>query len=141
MLLSLIFSLSLCAADDDEMKTEIKPGTNVSPAQQLVPAPSSVLPKPQVILNPKLRAQIRSKAPFWIDDSHRGAPIRINKDGTFSSEAHGGGAIAGSWRALRGELEITWSDGSEKYRYALTTKGKALLINGRSAKSNRYKLD
>ena len=89
-----------------------------------------------------LRARIRAKAPFWIDDAAHGAAIRINKDGTFSSESQGGGATAGQWKALKGgEIEVLWSDGGEKYKYVVGGSGKEITIKGRSIKKNRVDLN
>ncbi len=141
LLLIPILSLAVHASDD-EMKTETKidPSATKTDSSALKPpltgksAPSN--------LDPKLRAKIRAKAPFWIEDSSHGAAVRINKDGTISSETQGGGSIAGSWKALKGgQLEIQWSDGGEKYSYPVGSGKGGLTIKGRSAQKNRFKLN
>ena len=145
---SLVLSLIICFAalpafaNDEEMKAEVKPGNNNS----ALPAESTAKPpppaKPPSAADFKLRAAVRKKAPFWIADHKHGAAIRINKDGTFSSEAQGGGAIAGGWKAMNGELQISWSDGGEKYAYPVKAgKGGSLTIRGISPVKNRYHLN
>lgn len=141
--LILIPILSLAVrASDDEMKTETKidPTAEKSDTGALKAPPAGKSAPSN--LDPRLRAQIRAKAPFWIEDSSRGAAVRINKDGTISSETQGGGSIAGGWKALKGGLlEISWSDSGEKYTYP-AAKGKGgLTIKGRAAQKNRYKLN
>jgi hypothetical protein len=145
--LSLLLTAGLAAgaqawASDDEMSTETKPGTTVKPHEPLVKDTTLSGPqaKPAKPLDPALRAKIRKKAPFWIDDTTHGAPIRINKDGTFSSEAQGGGAIAGSWKTFKNELNISWSDGADQYSYPVSFGKSGLLIKGHSIKKNRYRL-
>ncbi len=121
-------------AADDEMAAETTPGATHS-----TPAPPAKPPSPADF---KLRANVRKKAPFWIEDHKHGAAIRINKDGTFSSEAQGGGAIAGSWKAMNGELQISWADGGEKYSYPVkAAKSGVLTIGGTSAVKNRFRLN
>lgn len=136
---TLTFTLNV-RADEDEMKTETKGGTGT-----LLPAdgagklpPSAKAPSPA---DHALRAKVRKKAPFWIDDSAHGAAIRLNKDGTFSSEAQGGGSIAGSWKVLGGELHFQWTDGGEKYSYPLAGGKNDLLIRGRKITKGRYSLN
>lgn len=146
--LSTVVTLALPAvADDTEMKTETKPaagapGLNTGPT---LPADGTgKLPPPAKVpsaADHALRAKIRKKAPFWIDDPAHGAAIRLNKDGTFSSEAQGGGSTAGSWKAMGGELHFQWSDGGDKYSYPVTGKGNEVLIRGQKAKKNRYSLN
>lgn len=88
-----------------------------------------------------LRTKVRKKAPFWIHDSAHGAAICLNKDGSFSSEAQGGGSTAGIWKILKGQLHIGWSDGGEQYQYPITAgKGGAILIRGKKAQGGRYQL-
>jgi hypothetical protein len=142
-MLNLIFimALSFAAHATDEMQTQtVKDGAPTSPV--LAPPKEGPQKPPAVALDPNLRAKIRSKAPFWIDDKAHGAAIRLNKDGTFSSEAQGGGAIAGQWKAIKGgEVEIVWSDGGEKYKYKVTTPKGGLNINGRPLKKGRINLN
>jgi|GEM_PF-5680377 len=134
------FALS-AAADDDEMKTE----TKGSGAPAALPADSTgKLPpsaKAPSASDHALRAKVRKRAPFWIDDSAHGAAIRLNKDGTFSSEAQGGGSVAGSWKTMKGELHIQWSDGGEKYSYPISGKGNEMLINGKKVQKGRYHIN
>jgi hypothetical protein len=148
LFLPALLMLTLAAvADDTEMKTETKPAASgqglnkgpVLPADGTGKLPPSA--KAPSAADQALRAKIRKKAPFWIDDPAHGAAIRLNKDGTFSSEAQGGGSTAGSWKALGGELHIQWSDGGEKYSYPVTGKGNEVLIRGQKAKKNRYSLN
>ena len=146
--LSTVVTLAFSAvADDTEMKTETKPATgtpglNTGPT---LPADGmGKLPPPAKVPSAAdyaLRAKIRKKAPFWIDDPTHGAAIRLNKDGTFSSEAQGGGSTAGSWKIMGGELHFQWSDGGDKYSYPVTGKRNELLIRGQKAKKNRYSLN
>jgi hypothetical protein len=140
LILVLALSFALPAfADDDEMKTETK-GTNGAPVEKnpfAEPPKGASAPSK---LDPQLRAKIRAKAPFWIDDTAHGAAIRINKDGTLSSENQGGGSIAGSWKAMKGgHLEITSS--GETYTYSVSASGGKVQINGKSATKGRYKLN
>lgn len=130
--------LAIANDDDVEMQTDIKPGANPSlpVGEQAKPAPPAKPPSPADFA---LRTKIRKRAPFWIDDSDHGAAIRINKDGTFSSEAQGGGSIAGSWKAMNNQLYLQWSDGGEKYSYPVSA-GKDLTIRGKKAIKNRYKI-
>ncbi len=135
-----LLMISLAAAANDEMTTEVKPGTSVpgtAPTSKPVITNKATAGKK---LDPALRAKIRRRAPFWIDDANHGAAIRINKDGTFSAESQGGGAIAGSWRAFKDELFISWSDGGENYGYPVQVRRGEVLIHGRPAKKNRYSL-
>lgn len=128
-------------ADDDEMKTETKNGQGVTTTPNPFAEPPKGAAAPSK-LDPQLRAKVRAKSPFWIDDSNHGAAIRINKDGTISSESQGGGSISGSWKALKGGiLEITSSDGSEKYSYRVSTGKGPLTIQGKSLSKGRYKLN
>lgn len=127
------------------MKTEIKKSdgsTNVAPLAADAPVktgpPTGKAPS---AADYALRTKVRKRAPFWIDDRAHGAAIRINKDGTFSSESQGGGSIAGTWKVDKGELKIAWSGGGEQYAYPVAAKGNALTIRGRAAKGNRFKLD
>jgi hypothetical protein len=143
LVLSLVIAgIFACAAqaDDDEMKTETKAGASATvpalPADSTGKLPPA--PKAPTAADHALRAKIRKKAPFWIDDGAHGAAVRLNKDGTFSSEAQGGGSIAGQWKALGGELHMQWADGGEKYSYPVSGKGNEVLIKGQKAKKNRY---
>ena len=144
--LVLAFALLLpfaASADEMEMKTQSKsgaPGTAAGlPADNAGKLPPSAKgPNPA---DQALRAKIRAKAPFWIEDSAHSATIRLGKDGTFSSEGMGGGSIAGNWKALNGELHLQWADGGEKYSYPVSGKGKELLIRGQAVKNNRYHLN
>ena len=137
---AVILSLAAFAGEDDEMKTEIKKDSTPMTADSKTQAAPQKAPAP--VLDPMLRARIRAKAPFWIDDAAHGAAIRINKDGTFSSESQGGGATAGQWKALKGgEIEVLWSDGGEKYKYVVGGSGKEITIKGRSIKKNRVDLN
>ena len=134
MILELLFAFAAHATDD--METETK--KTEKPAAESTQAAA----KPALSLDPALRAKIRSKAPFWIDDARRGAPIRINKDGTFSSEAQGGGSIAGDWKALKGgQLLISWGNGGEKYQYKVGASGKQIQIEGRKISGGRVRLN
>ncbi|HMN68608.1 MAG TPA: hypothetical protein PKC28_08715 [Bdellovibrionales bacterium] len=130
----LIFALALepmLVSADAEITTETKPGVPVT-------APAG---KPTKPLDPKLRAAIRKAAPFWIEDNAHGAPIRIAKDGTFTSEAQGGGSTAGRWRALKGGiLQIQWKDAGDEFDYKVESSGGALKIQGQKAKNGRFKL-
>ncbi len=139
-------SFGLCAgfpawADDEEMKTETK-GTGAAPT---LPAENSgKLPPPAKApsaADHALRAKVRKKAPFWIDDQAHGAAIRLNKDGTFSSEAQGGGSIAGSWKVVAGTLLVQWTDAGDKYSYALSGGKTDLLIGGKKESKGRYNLN
>ena len=135
ILFALLLSLTVNA--QDEMQTEIKPDSVPS-----VPSPSpTTAPKAATKpIDPGLRAQVRKAAPFWIEDAERGAPIRVNKDGTFTSAAQGGGSIAGSWKAHKGELHIQWSGGGEQYSYAAKAPKGRLQLEGKSKKKNRFHL-
>jgi len=140
LLLLGVFACSV-AADDDEMKTEVKPGANPSLP---VEGPGKLAPpaKPPSPADFALRTKLRKRAPFWIDDSRHGAAVRINKDGTFSSEAQGGGSIAGSWKTMKGELHLQWSGGGEKYSYpVIAGKDGSIRIRGQKPKNNRYNLN
>lgn len=140
-ILAAVISFAAYASEDNEMKTETKKDSTptVTGDSKELTGPQKAPPAP---LDPKLRARIRAKAPFWIDDSTHGAAIRLNKDGTFSSESQGGGATAGQWKALKGgELEIVWSDGGDKYKYPVGGSGKEITIKGRSIKKNRVNLN
>ena len=138
-----VFSALSAWAADDEMQTETSGG----------PGSHSTLPadgagkmarsnKPPSAVDFKLRAAIRKTAPFWINDSKHGAAIRINKDGTFSSEAQGGGSIAGQWKATNNELQIITNDGGEKYSYSVKTGKKGdFTLGGTKAKKGRFHLN
>lgn len=140
IILTLVLSFAAYAGEDDEMKTEIKKDSTPMAADSKTPVAPHKAPAP--LLDPMLRARIRAKAPFWIDDTSHGAAIRINKDGTFSSESQGGGATAGQWKALKGgEMEVLWSDGGEKYKYVIGGSGKEITIKGRPIKKNRVNLN
>lgn len=137
-----VFSALNTWAADDEMQTEIKGGEskNALPAESTGKLPPSQ--KPPSAADFKMRAMVRKKAPFWIDDKHHGAAIRINKDGTFSSEAQGGGSIAGQWKAAGSELQISTNDGGEKYSYSLKAgKKNDFTINGVSQKKGRFHIN
>ena len=128
------FLFTISAHASDEMSTELK----VDPTKA-VSAPAVETKSQSPSNDPALRAKIRQKAPFWISDSRFGTAIRINKDGTFSSENQGGGSIAGSWKALKsGELQIVWGDAQEKYTYPVKFKSGVLSIAGKTAKKNRF---
>lgn len=138
----MIFSIAT-RADEMETKTQSKsgapgtaPGLPADGATKLPPpskAPSAA--------DQALRAKIRARAPFWIDDSAHSASIRLSKDGTFSSEGMGGGSIAGNWKAAGGQLHLEWADGVDKYSYPVGVKGKDLLIRGQAIQKNRYHLN
>ena len=138
-----VFSALQAWAADDEMQTELKGGDapkSTLPADNTGKLPPSQ--KPPSAADFKLRAMVRKKAPFWIDDKNHGAAIRINKDGTFSSEAQGGGSIAGQWKAMNNELQISTNDGGEKYSYPLKAGKKGdFTINGISQKKGRFNLN
>lgn len=144
LVLSLVvFSMPFAWASDDEMQTEVKGGsgsTATLPAESTGKVPPSQ--KPPSAADFKLRAMVRKKAPFWIEDKAHGAAIRINKDGTFSSEAQGGGSIAGQWKAANNELQISTNDGGEKYSYPLKAgKKNDFTIRGVSIKKGRFNLN
>ena len=137
-LVSILMISSLAWADDFETKTESKSGAG-SPALPAEGAgklpPPAKAPKASDLA---LRAKIRKHAPFWIDDSAHGAAVRLNKDGTYSSEAQGGGSVAGSWKVVDSELHLQSSDGGEKYSYPVSGD---LLIRGRKATNGRFHLN
>lgn len=133
--------LSLSAfASEDEMKTETKagPGTSLPATSDTSKAPVPKAPKSSDLA---LRTKIRKIAPFWIDSSAHGASVRLNKDGSFTSEAGGGGSTAGQWKVLNGELHLQYSDGGENLRYPLSLKGPEVLIHGKKAQKNRFNLN
>lgn len=144
VLCALVVSL-VPALAADEMQTEIKSSDGTVKAAPLA-ADGAVKTGPPTAKPPSaadyaLRTKVRKRAPFWIDDRAHGAAIRLNKDGTFSSEAQGGGSIAGEWKVDKGELKITWSSGGDQYAYPVAAKGNALTLKGRAPKGNRFKLD
>lgn len=137
-----VFSALHAWAADDEMQIE-SPGAGASaplPADNTGKTPPSH--KPPSAADFRLRANIRKVAPFWIEDAKHGAAIRINKDGTFSSEAQGGGSIAGQWKAMNNELQLSTNDGGDRYSYPVKAGKKgALTVRGVRAKKNRFHLD
>jgi hypothetical protein len=143
LVLSLVVFSALHAwAADDEMQIETSGanGAQALPADNTGKIPPSH--KPPSAADFRLRANVRKAAPFWIEDSKHGAAIRINKDGTFSSEAQGGGSIAGQWKAMNDELHISTGDGGEKYSYPVKAGKKgALTIRGVHPKKNRFHLN
>jgi hypothetical protein len=141
LVLSLVVFSALHAwAADDEVQIQTSgEGAATLPADNTGKIPPSH--KPPSAADFKLRANVRKAAPFWIEDSKHGPAIRINKDGTFSSEAQGGGSIAGEWKAMSNELQIRASEGGEKYSYPVKVDKKgALTIDGVRRKKNRFHL-
>jgi hypothetical protein len=142
LVLSLVVFSALHAwAADDEVQIQTSGGGTAAPlpADNTGKIPPSQ--KPPSAADFKLRANVRKAAPFWIEDSKHGAAIRINKDGTFSSEAQGGGSIAGEWKAMNNELQIRASEGGDKYSYPVKVDKKgALTVDGVRRKKNRFHL-
>jgi hypothetical protein len=135
LILAVLLTPILAIAQMDEMETSTE--TKLPGA---IATPTAKDETPKKPLDPALRARIRKNAPFWIDDSSKGAAIRINKDGSFTSAAGGGGSIAGSWRAYKNELNISWSGGADEYSYSAKISGGKLLLEGKAIKSGRYRL-
>jgi hypothetical protein len=89
----------------------------------------------------ELKAKIRKKAPFWIEDSRTGAAYRINKDGSLTSDASSGSQSAGSWKVQKGQLKVSLSLSGDELSYSLDLKKDGTpLIDGSSPKKGRYSI-
>jgi hypothetical protein len=88
----------------------------------------------------EVRTIIRKKAPFWLQDSEM--EIRLNKDGSFSSDRAGGVMTTeGKWRVEKSQLKLVWNSDQREKILPVEIVGRLPVISGANLKSGRYILE
>jgi len=88
----------------------------------------------------ELKTVVRKKAPFWLVEG-ADVNVRLNKDGSFGSDAAGGALnIEGKWRVEKGQLKLVWNIDKREKSYTVTIVNRAPMINGASLKDGKFTL-